>query len=112
MPPLVDFRPLMTHCSGCGCELKVLKTGVRSLSTLHVGRFQAREVFLFCTSCNQTYRSEELCTLVPRSANFGYDVMVYAGKALFLRHRNEEEVVAELAEKNVQISPREVSLLA
>ncbi|NBB81620.1 MAG: transposase [Verrucomicrobia bacterium] len=37
--------------------------------------------------------------------------MVYAGKALFLRNRNEEEVVAELAEKNVGISPREVSYL-
>ena len=44
-------------------------------------------------------------------ANFGYDVMVYAGKALFLRHRNEEEVVAELTQQNIQISPREVSLL-
>jgi len=48
---------------------------------------------------------------VPPGANFGYDVMVYAGNALFLRYRNEEEVVAELAERNVQISPREVSLL-
>jgi hypothetical protein len=37
--------------------------------------------------------------------------MVYAGKALFLRNRNEEEVVAELAEKNIRISPREVSYL-
>ena len=49
--------------------------------------------------------------MVPPSANFGYDVMVYAGKALFLRFRNEEEVVAELAKKNIQISLREVSLL-
>ena len=48
---------------------------------------------------------------MPPGANFGYDVMVYAGNALFLRFRNEAEVVAELAEKNVQISPREISLL-
>jgi len=110
-PPSVDFRPLMTRCSGCGCELKVLKTRARTVSTLHVGRFRARERFLVCTSCGQTSRSEELCALVPPGANFGYDVMVYAGNALFLRYRNEEEVVAELAGKNVQISPREVSLL-
>jgi len=38
-------------------------------------------------------------------------VMVYVGEALLLRHRNEAEVVAELAQKNVPISPREVSLL-
>ena len=111
MPPLVDFRPSMTHCPDCGCELKVQKTRPRTVNTLHVGRFRAREVFMVCKSCGQTYRSEELCALVPPGANFGYDVMAYAGKALFLRYRNEEEVVAELAEKNVQISPREVSLL-
>ncbi len=110
-PPSVDFRTSMTHCSGCGCDLKVLKTRRRSVSTLHVGRFRAREVFMTCKPCARTYRSEELCTLVSPGANFGYDVMDYAGKALFLRYRNEEEVVAELAHRNVRISPREVSLL-
>jgi hypothetical protein len=111
MPPLVDFRPSITHCPDCGCELKVQKTRPRTVNTLHMGRFRAREVFMTCKSCAHTYRSEELCALVPPGANFGYDVMVYAGKALLLRYRNEEEVVAELAEQNVQISPREVSLL-
>jgi hypothetical protein len=62
--------------------------------------------------CAHTYRSEELCARVAPGANFGYDVMVYAGRALLLRQRNEEEVVAELAQRNVQISPREVSLLS
>ena len=87
------------------------KTRTRTVSTLHIGQFRAREVFLHCNACDRTQRSEELCALVPPGANFGYDVMVYAGKALFLRHRNEAEVVAELAQKNVQISLREVSLL-
>jgi hypothetical protein len=110
-PPLVAFRPSITQCSDCGRDLNVQKTRTRLISTLHVGRFRAREVFLACKSCGHTERCEELCALVPPGANFGYDVMVYAGKALFLRHRNEEEVVAELARQNVQISPREVSLL-
>ena len=105
------FRPSITQCSDCGRDLKVQKTRTRSISTLHVGRFWAREVFLNCKWCGHTQRSDELSALVPPGANFGYDVMVYAGKALFLRHRNEEEVVAELAQQNVQISPREVSLL-
>ena len=38
--------------------------------------------------------------------------MVYAGQALWQRYRTEAEVVAELVEKNVQISPREVSWLS
>jgi hypothetical protein len=111
-PALVEFRPLMTRCPGCSCELKVRKTRIRTVSTLHVGQFRAREVFLICKTCGHTCRSEELCSLVPPGANFGYDVMVYAGKALFLRHRNEEEVVEELAQRNVRISLREVSLLS
>lgn len=110
-PPVVEFRPSIMYCSDCEEELKLSKTRTRIVSTLHIGRFLARELILICKRCGRTYRSEELRSLVPPSANFGYDVMVYAGKALFLRHRNEEEVVAELAEKNVQISPREVSLL-
>ena len=105
------FRPSITQCSRCGNDLHVQKTRTRSISTLHVGRFRAREVFLTCKSCGHTERSEQLRALVPPGANFGYDVMVHAGKALFLRHRNEAEVVTELARRNVQISPREVSLL-
>ena len=65
---------------------------------------------MICKPCGHTYRSEQLCDLVPPGVNFGYDVMVYAGKALLLRHRTEAEVVSELAQKNVQISPREISM--
>jgi uncharacterized C2H2 Zn-finger protein len=86
----VEFRPLITHCPACGARLKVSKTRIRKVSTLHIGEFRAREVFLSCEPCGHTYRSEELCALVPPGANFGYDVMVHAGKALLLRHRNEE----------------------
>ncbi len=92
-PPRVDFRPSATYCGDCNCGLKVRKTRRRTLSTLHVGRLLARETVMVCPDCGRTYRSEELCALVPPGANFGYDVMVYAGNALFLRYRNEEEVV-------------------
>lgn len=111
VPPVITFRPSHIHCPGCDRSLEVQKTHSRMVSTLHVGRFRAVEVSLVCGKCGDRYRSEELSNLVPPSANFGYDVLVYAGQALLLRHRNEEEVVAELAERNVQISPREVSLL-
>ncbi len=110
-PPTVDFRPEQANCPICGARLTTRKTRTRSVSTLHLGPFQAREVFLLCNACAHTQRSEELCALVPPGANFGYDVIVHVGKALFLRHRNEAEVVAELEQQNVRISPREVSLL-
>ena len=62
-PPLVAFRPSITQCSDCGRDLNVQKTRTRSISTLHVGRFRAREVFLTCKSCGHTERSEELSAL-------------------------------------------------
>lgn len=111
-PPVVEFRPSATRCAGCGGALKVRKTRPRTVSTLHVGHFLAKETILTCKQCGRTHRSEELRSLVPPGANFGYDVMVYVGKAFWQRHRNEAEVVAELAEKNVRISPRGVSYLA
>jgi len=110
-PPQLEFRSVHSHCTDCRHVLKVTKTHPRTVSTLHVGRIQAKEVVLECPTCKRTYRSEELGQLVPPGANFGYDVMVYAGQAIWLRCRNEAEVVAELAQKNVQISLREVSLL-
>jgi uncharacterized protein YbaR (Trm112 family) len=110
-PPHLEFMPAHSHCPACRHVLKVKKTHSRKVSTLHVGRFQATEVVLACPTCKHTYRSEELGHLVPPGANFGYDVLVYAGQALFLRHRNEAEVVAELAQRNIRISLREVSLL-
>lgn len=76
-----------------------------------MGPFRARGTTLVCARCDRTYRCEDLQRLAPPGATFGYDVLVYVGKALFLRHRNEAEVVAELAQQNVRISLREVSVL-
>lgn len=109
--PRIAFRPSPTHCPTCQEALKVKKTHARTVSTLLIGPFRAVEVVLVCDSCGQQYRSEELSRQVPSGARFGYDVLVYVGRALFLRYRNEEEVVAELAERNIRISPSEVSVL-
>lgn len=110
-PPLIEFRSTHGQCSDCREPLKVHKTHPRGVSTLHVGTFRAREIILACPTCGQRYPSEELSRLVPSGARFGYDVLVSVGQALFLRYRNEEEVVAELADRNIRISPSEVSLL-
>jgi hypothetical protein len=108
-PVVICFRSSHQNC--CGRPLDVEKTHARMVTTQHIGRFRAVEVSLVCRKCRRRYRSEELSRLVPPGANFGFDVLVYVGQALFLRHRNEEEVAAELEERNIQISPSEVSLL-
>jgi uncharacterized C2H2 Zn-finger protein len=109
--PMIEFRPSHSDCPECREALKSQKSRVRMVSTLHIGKFRARETILACPRCDRAYRSEELGQLAPPGANFGYDVLVYVGQALWLRYRNEQEVVDELAQKNIRISPREVSLL-
>jgi hypothetical protein len=90
----------------------VLKTKRRSVVTLHIGRFMAVETLGVCEDCRRTYGSPELARLVPAGGNFGYDILVYAGQALFLRHRRSQEISDELAARNVRISPSEVEYLA
>lgn len=50
--------------------------------------------------------------MVPSGCNFGYDILVHVGRALFLRHRRSREISDELAAQNVRISPSEVEHLA
>jgi hypothetical protein len=110
-PPIIMFRPKDDCCPDCGVQLKVLKTRTRQVVTLHIGQFRARELVLVCDKCRRTFASEELSHLVAPSCNFGYDVMVYVGKALFLRHRSAREICAELGAINIRISPSEVGAL-
>ena len=79
--------------------------------TLHVGEICAKETLLICPKCERLYGSPELRELVSAGGNFGYDVMVHIGKALFLRHRAGKEIVDELATRNIRISPSEVDYL-
>ena len=110
-PPIIVFGPKEKRCPDCGVQLKVLKTRTRQVVTLHIGPFRARELVLVCDKCRQTFASEELSHLVAPSCNFGYDVMVYVGKALFLRHRSAPEICAELGAINIRISPSQVGAL-
>ena len=41
----MEFRSGQTHCLSCGTKLRVRKTRTRTVSTLHLGPFQAWEVF-------------------------------------------------------------------
>lgn len=43
--------------------------------------------------------------------NFGYDVLVYVGKAAFLDCHTDEEIIRELWSKNISISPGEIAYL-
>ncbi len=111
--PLLLFRSAQTHCPDCQAALQVAKTQTKTVHTLHLGCFSAHETLLTCRDCQNPaiYRAEELSRLVPTGCTFGYDVMVFAAKALFLRHRQAREIVEELAGRNVRLSASEVDYL-
>lgn len=105
-PPLLPFRSERINCPVCREPLKVNKTRRKTLHTLHLGRFRVWETFLECKSCeNKTiYSAEQLRALAPSGGRFGYDVMVFVGKALFLQHRRADEIIEQLLERNIPIS--------
>ncbi|NQU53732.1 MAG: transposase [Bacteroidetes bacterium] len=77
-----------------------------------IGAFTSKETILTCPKCNKIYKSQELKKLIPDGCNFGYDVLVHIGKAIFLKYGNEKEIQIELKNKNITISVSEITYLA
>ena len=78
---------------------------------MHIGAFRTKETVLFCPRDRTIFASEKLRSLVPEGGTFGFDIIVEVGLALFVRCRNNQEVMKELAAKNVFVSEREISCL-
>lgn len=99
-------------CSGCGERFHVLKTRQKTVMTMHVGEFIARETLFHCVACKAIYAPRDLLQLVPERCRFGYDVLVYIGRTVFLKNRNDQEIIDDLEEKNIRISAAEIDHLA
>jgi hypothetical protein len=112
--PTLSFAPAQQECPDCQAPLQVYKTQRRTLHTLDLGGFIAHETLRHCGHCpNDTiYAAEPLSQLAPGGGTFGYDVMVFVGQGLFLRHRRTEEIVEALRARHVRISRSEVGYLA
>lgn len=110
--PNLHFYPETDICPICGSVLHVQKTtSPKTVVTMDIGAFNAKETVLFCPHDRKTFFSEQLHNLVPRGGTFGFDVIVEVGLALFVHCRNNREIMIAMAAKNVFISEREVSYL-
>ena len=105
--PTINFFPQPNGCDG---DLKVLKSREKNVITLDIGPFRAKETVLH-NACGSVYRSEQLRALTPHRCTYGYDVLIYVGRALFIHNRNETQIIEDLAKKNVLISPRQIGFL-
>jgi hypothetical protein len=110
-PPTLHFHPASRVCA-CGASTTIVKTRRKTIATLAVGELTAIETQTSCEPCRQTYGSDELRSLTPHRGKFGFDVIETIGRALFVRCRNELEIQAELATRNIPISAREIGFLS
>ncbi len=93
----------MDQCNRCTGKLLIHKTSRKTVSTLNIGEFEAIEIQKKCLPCQTIFRSQELCTLTPHGGKFGFDVIEFIGRALFIRCYNESQIQSELALRNVII---------
>lgn len=110
--PILYFYPDNEQQCDCGSsELRIHKTSRKIVSTLDIGEFKAVEIQKKCTPCQTIYRSEELRALSPYGGKFGFDVIEFIGKALFIHGYNESQIQSELALRNVTIAENEIRFL-
>ena len=103
--PTIDFYPEISDD-----DVKVFKSREKNVVTLDIGPFRAKETILQSNN-GSIYHSEQLRALSPNRCTYGYDVLVYVGRALFIHCRNEQQIMEELGNKNVLISPRQIGFL-
>lgn len=99
----------MSEC--CGYPLRVKKTQPKTVATLAIGEFVAKETIYVCPQCQRLYSSDALSRMVPTGSKFGYDVLVLVGKAAFLRCRSDTDIIGELAAHNIKMCPSEIAYL-
>ena len=108
--PEAYFRYHSNICS-CGNKLTVLKTYPKTIATFEVGEFKAYITEMHCKKCEKIFLSEELCDLVPKGSKFGYDVLNFIGRSLFIESRDEKQIQDILKKHNIPISMRQIGYL-
>jgi len=76
--------------------------------TLDIGPFQAIEKILTDANETRTYHSQHLRELTPWRCTYGYDVLIHVGYALFVNHRSEQQIIGDLARRNISLSQGEI----
>ena len=111
---ILNFATEQKDCPNCNSRLLAYKSHSRKVTTLDIGQFIVHEKQCYCRECAKSpvFHSEDLHRLVAPGSKFGYDVMVYIGRAVFQRHRTAEEAAVELAARNVKICNSEIRVQA
>ncbi len=78
---------------------------------MDIGAFKAKEIMLQCPNDQAIFCSSQLRSLAPHKCTYGFDVIEYIGKELFVHCRNEREIRKALGSRNIFVSERETGYL-
>ncbi len=68
--PTIHFHPEIVTCPHCGAKPEVKKTRGKTVVTLDIGAFIAKETILHCPRDGTLFVSEQLRALVERDLSF------------------------------------------
>ena len=108
-PPLIDFTDRPTLPPTATACWQVLKTRTRKVITLPIGEWIARETIWLDPATDQVYPSASLRRLVAPGCNYGYDVVVYVGRTLFVEAQPVRQIITQLAQRHVHLSASTVA---
>lgn len=96
--PRIDFVSETELCPACAAATRVGKSRQRTVATLALGEFNARELLKHCPKCAPAalFGSLALRRLVKPRQQFGYDIIVHVGLARYLRSMQRDEIRDEL----------------
>ena len=109
--PTLTFYPENEICPHCKSPLHVQKTWEKTIVTMDIGAFHAKEYVLECPYDHTLCTSSQLRSLAPAHSAYGFDVINHIGMALFVHCRNEREIMNDLVSRNIFISEREIGYL-
>lgn len=109
--PTIPFYPEVECCPKCGLILKQQKSSEKTVFTFDIGAFIAKQTILECPNGCAKFASKILRDMVPYKCNYGFDIIEYVGRAIFVHCRGHEEILHDLASRNVFISERHISNL-
>ena len=110
-PPVLDFTDRPALPNRRARSLRVLNTQTRRVITLPIGEWLARETIWWHPQSGRQYPSASLRQLVAPGCNYGYDVLVPVGRALFLEAQPLRGILAELARRQGPLSASTVAEL-
>jgi len=109
--PTIHFCPEEEICPHCQAPLHVKKTWGKTIVTMDIGAFRAKEIVLECPHDKTVVTCSQMRTLAPAQCTYGFDVIVHIGMELFVHCRSEREIIKDLAARNIFISERQIGYL-